>query len=1451
MTETYTPKTNLPLDAITKSTPLDGVQQSFRVDSFDRVDNRGIDISVATGLTPQEINTKVTNGDNSPILEAKGAVGDVVGDTVTQAINSGQEQEAAATAILDTQEKKSGMDRFSDFVLEDALTVDNPNYNPRLANLMRNQQIAFEVMAERFKGAQEKGVVGTTLDFVDRYLLRQIGIGTYEDITRRSERKGLELAQASANMDGDEYREYISNYADELAEEGVFRGDNWFAYQDGLNEAVNAGLDVNAGFNQVMGATDLLGLGALTKAPLRVAGKVVTRVGKVKGVKAADEAVEKLSEAGVRSHPEVQDEMMAGAQSITKDEAVVGATQSKTNKIFETNRLVQEVQELSKYGTFGRMATKDEIDGLAGQISAKLAKISSRPLADYNVVDRTGLGDMAVQVKVGKISDGTPYTKQEHGTAQTAADAMREKSGLATKVIPVDADDVSKGYYVQIEEAMDLTRTGDAIDVAGTTENILAKAIGSTRAVDDMRLNTLANMAESGQGAVRERVMPYFKPLEKLKYDSKVAIGKVYRELRDGQDAYIRDGYTEAEFRQKFKQHHPKGKEATDKDIDAFYAAQTINDTAYILQANRLASRYVSKGYKAVQIGDAHVPAKRITDALPDDTRVVDGATDRGIWSQDIGEDMAIFKLDRPLEGGVEYVVRPKNVRSIQYEDVLNYNAGGRRVNIDANYFATTKGNRALFTAFSEKQVRAGVDAVNVLMRAIRASGRKIDDLTDELDGLIPNHNKWNTDIENTADFVAFLSKKGITEADDISYKARDGIVEDAGDLYNGMGMAEYQRAVNGRSDDVLMEYGGKETFNENPVKAMADQLSEASAEYAFRNYNYNAKAAWLKKALRVDTLPEGTDVNRLFEETKATGNGATDRKLRTLRGIIERREGISSPAISAMEDYGKRLEEFVFDKTSARIKTGGVEGKLLGLGFQSAFGFLNVSQFFLQATHAFSIVAISPKAGSQAAAMVLPMRAAMSLTDGAAKKLAFKRLSNLSGMSVDELIEYETYLRTSGRNLVDNDAIEKGTSAGFGVSWWEGSRMVPERGQAAAGAAARVGKGALDKGLFFFNEGERLSRHTGIMTAYLEFKKLYPKKSALSDEGRAWITRREQDLGLNMTTSSRGAWQAGLLKIPTQWLSYSMRTMEALFMGGGGLKPYERVRLGTMMMMMSGTTGLGIAGVSNKVADYLGEAFGVEPDSTAYVGLKYGMLDAFGSWALSGVTGEEVRTAMGSRIAPLTAFTDMWRKVTEESTLTALGGPSGEIVGGAIGAGINALMGGVDLIINGDGYGRETFMKDMERVLRTPSGIDNLAKAHEIYMTGVYRSKTGTTLPMEFNNAEALLQATGVTNFKVAEFYERSGEIWRSEKDVREVQKGLQNDFRLALAKFERDPVAGRKLMDEIGASIEFSGFSPLVKSQLRRNLARSEGNKVVDMAIKLIGEGNDYGASVIEGLN
>lgn len=1441
---------NLPIDAIVKSTPLDGLEQSFRIDTPARVDNRGIDISVATGLPSEETTYKMQEGDNSPVQTAKNSVGDVVGDAINTSIAGQIPVDQAAQIVAETQEKKAGLDGFNDFILESALTVDDPNYNPLFARALTNQQIGFEMISERFANAQEQGLGSTILDFVDRFIIRQIPIGAYEDVTKRSETKGRELAVAAATMSPDEYRDFYAQYLDDLAEEGFFTSENYFAFEAGMNELMNGGFDPDANFNAALGIVDLVPLAGAALKGIGKGGKVLGRVGALKGPKAADKAVERLSEAGALKHPEVADEMLPTASSLSKETGNISGSQSKVSTIFRENKLLGDIQELYRSGTFGRMATPVQIDEAAGQIAAKVKSISSRPMADMDVVDLTGLGDFATRVKLGKLGNGDPYQGTTSGLANAnkAANNMRLK-GLAADVVPVDPSDVRKGYYIQIEEAMDLTRAGNALDVANVSENLIARALGSTRAVDDLRLNTLANMAESGQGAIREVVMPYLKPLEQLKYDSKIAIGQVFRELRDGEDAFIREGYSDTQFRTKFKKYHPKGAEPTDADYDAFWAAKTVNDTAYVLQANKLASRYVNKGYKAIEFNGQSFPAKKVAERLPDDTVIFDRLTNKAVYSQDLADDVAVWKLDRELEGGIGYATRPSNVRSIQYEDVLNYNAGGRRVNPDANYFVTANeaGGRAFLTAFTETQARLAASQMDTLFRAIRATGRGLDNLGDELDDLVAKNSDWNPDIVNTQDLVALIKKKGWDVEKNLSYKARDGRIEGvADDLYEGMTQGEYVRATHARSDDTLMEFGGKETFNENPIKAMVDQLSDTTAEYSFRNYNYNAKAGWLKARLGVDKLPAGTDVNALFRETTEAGTGANSRKLRIQRAIIERRETQSSDAVEALQDFGAKMQEYVFDKTGRKIPVKGAEGLLLNVGFRSAFGFMNISQLFLQATHAAQVVAISPRAGALAASHILPFRLAMNTGDAGAKALAFKRLAKTSGLDEKFWQEYDVYLRTSGRKMIENDAIEKGTGAGYGVSWWEGSDLKPSTIRKGISGAAKVVKKADEIGLMPFNEGERLSRHTGIMTAAFEFRKQFPGVSLLSDEGRAWITRREQDLTFNMTTASRGAWQAGLFKVPTQWLSYSMRTMEAVVLGGGLSVP-ERIRMASMMTMMSGVGGLGLGAA----ADQISEMFGVEPDSPAFVGLKYGMIDGMLSWGLSEATGEDIRTAFGTRIAPLTAFTDLYRKVTEESAVAALAGPSGEIAGGAASAVFNAFMGSIDLIVNGGGYGPETFAKDMTRVLRTPSGIDNVWKAAEIMRTGVYRSKSGTTLPMEFSDVEGIMQGLGVTNFKVAEYYDRKGRLYRNDKEFKSFRKQLDNDFRLALARWKTDPEGAKDFMDEIGARIEFSGFSPVLKAQLRRNLARDAGNDTIRMAMELIQQDNVQGAKVIESLN
>ena len=1443
---------NLPIDAIQKTTPLDGLKQAFRVDTPERVAGRAIDIAAVTGSEVNGVALKTSQGDNSPILAAKATTGDTVQSSVANSYQAGLDPQAASVALLDAQDKRTDLEKFSDFTLEGAMTVGDPNYNPSLARAKANQQIAFEVFEERFKGAQEQGIGSTVVDFLDRYVLRQVAFGVWEDLTKRSERKGLELAQAAASMGHDEYREFISNYADELANEGVLTSENYFALMDGINEAENAGYDpTNAGLNQILAIPDLLGIGKIVKS----SGRIITRVGATRGVKAADEAVDTLITAGARDNLDVADELLPDHLSVTKDSNVIGPTQSRTDNIFKENKLVQDIQHLYKSGTFGRIATPEQIQEATSSIVENLRGIVSRPIARTDVYDTNGLGNFAAVTKLGTEKTGAPFSATANG--ERAANLVAKKlndQGIVSYVSRVDEGDPSKGFYVSVEQSLDLTAVAKPIDVDaafGETNNAIQRALSSStrglqsaRATDDPFLATLANMGESGNSAVADLAKPYLKSLSELSYDSKFALNAVYRELRDGGDAFIRNGYTENELRVKFKAAHPKGLAPTDKDMEAFAALQTMNDAAYILSANRLARRYVTRGYKSITLNDVSVPAKPFNGSLERGTLVWNASRKQTIYSQDIDAATQIWRTDREIQGGLEYVIRPDDVRSIQYDDVLGYNAGGNRLNPNTKYFVTSGEGRgrALIGASSEAQAKLAARQLEEIFSVARKSVRNLGDLVDELDDVIGRNLDWNPSIHSTKDFVDLAKRKGWNITDRVSFKQRDGIVEaptdQADDLFDGMTNGEYVQATQRRNDDVLMDFGGQEVGNDSPVSAITSQLSNAVTEFAFANYTYQAKAAWLKKALRTNTLPNGTDVNRLFRETTADGPGATDRKLRSLRAIIERREGKKSQMVQQLSDYGEQLSEFVLDKTGKKISPEGLEGKLLGFGFQSAFGFLNVSQLFLQATHALSIMSISPTHGARAAGLILPVRMAV---NSPAPGLALKRMAKTMGVKEDELVELAELIKTSGRNNVEADAIQNGQGAGFGVSSWEGQDLRPSVLGRAINTATSVKNVVAEKGIMFFNAGERISRHTAIITAGLEYKAKYGG-SILTDEARFWITRREQDLSFNMTTTSRAAWQSGVLKIPTQWLSYSLRSMEAITVGRG-FTAGERTRLAAMMAIQSGTAGtLGVLGF-DAAADQIGEMFGVEPDSPAYAGLKYGIWDAIGSYGMSAITGENIRTAFGTRVAPLTAFTDLYRKATEESLLVAVGGPSGEIAGGTVSA-LLSVGGG---ILSGN---FRSAAVDIERVLRTPSGIDNIVKAAGMMNHGVYRSKTGTTMPSEFSNIEAVLQGAGVTNFKVAEFYDRRTTAFRESKGLKDFQKDITARFRRGLDNYESDPEGGLALMREVEAMIELSGFSPVDIMKLRRGLRADLGNDIVDLSLRELQKGNDYGARVVESI-
>lgn len=1415
------------------------------------VGDRAVALAAAKEIPTEQTREAARIGDQSSILQAKQTDTDIQARLVSDALATGNiDLDTLQKAVTLSPEKVEVQQQLEDFFIEQGLMVDGVDYTPTDLRYVTNTLIAEQLFRDRISEVEdETGFLGRIGDWVDRYMIRQIPIGMYEDLTRRRERKGEELLQAAMTMNPGEYKEFISNYIEELSQEGFFLSDNIFALQDGFEEALNAGYDPFAEVGQAFAVLEAVGLGKPLKAGIKSlsslgkADSVVGRIAALEGQEAAAEVAEKAIRTTEGLDPTVITK--AGPEAFDEGTAAVRPQSSKTLEIAENNVLWSKIRELDKKGVFGRVATPDEIRLAGAKIVDDYKARVTNKFNNYNVVEDLA-GNIIIRTDFGKTKDGVPYKRLVDADKAAKATGVPE-----AQAVPVDASDPTKGFVIRVEKRLDTTGLAkpfdtEAVEFGAIREN-LARVFGSNASLDDEHLTALANMAEAGATSVKEAAREFEKALKTTPRDSKIAITRVFKELRDGTDAATKEGYTRSEFKDKFQEFHPQGLAATDKDMEAYDALVQFEDAGWLLRANEVLTRYVKKDYWALELDGARTIGKRV-DEVPEDTKVFNVTSGKVEKVTNLGE-VPVWKLDVPMTLGdksVEYVSNPRSVKVLDHSDVMGFNSGGRRLNPKANYFVTFDGERprAFLTAFSEKQARLAVDQVNNIQKRIKSLGgiQRVKN-SEELDDFIRQNNDWNPSITTFREFADLVESRGWDITKKVSYKERDGeIVDEAVDsLHQGEKWDNYVKTQLHRYNDTLIDFGGQETYNVDPVSAIMGEFANAATHYTHRAYTYKAAAAWTKRAARKgsgvklsDSYAKNDYLNQV-QHAEITGTGSVARRLRHQRAVIRRRLKMKGPIQRRFEAFGQEVAEFVSDATKGRIQPTSLDPSdtLLKVGFQSAFGFFNVSQFFMQGFHAVTIAAISPVHGVRAAGAAIPLRLALNAGSPEAQKAAISRLAKFMGESEENMGELVEYIRSSGRDIVDGDAIELGTGPTYGVSGWGEESLMPSSVSNALQTATNGGQKLLDFGLKPFRAGERLSRLTGMTTAFFEYKQKFPKSSALSDEGRRWITTREQNLTFNMTASARPMFQEGAMKVPTQWLSYSFRAMEAVVMGRG-FTAAERGRLAFMLMPFYGLTGMGLG----QAADYFTDKLNIE-DPEAYIALKYGFLD----WLIAEIS--PVETALATRLAPLTAFTDLYDKIVggDATALEVLGGPSGDIASGVLGQ----FMSTLNEVYNGHTV---SLTEDALAVLRQPSGIDNVAKGVGILTNGIYRSKTGTILPIEMKPSDALISFFGFSPLEVSEFYSQKSDQFTSDKKFRKFQKEMRKDFQRALQIWRDDDQRGTKMFQEIHMKIALSGFSQSKQAQLRSSLKDVSYQEVYHIVQDLIERDRNNTALIVEQL-
>jgi hypothetical protein len=739
-----------------------------------------------------------------------------------------------------------------------------------------------------------------------------------------------------------------------------------------------------------------------------------------------------------------------------------------------------------------------------------------------------------------------------------------------------------------------------------------------------------------------------------------------------------------------------------------------------------------------------------------------------------------------------------------------------------------------------------GADELFITSKSVTQKSKKLvltkqTTVVKDIDEVIQNNNSWNPKINTKAEMDEFLKEHKINIFEgEIESRLRDGPYQNPNDkFYNGDAIGDVIERRNARAELPIAQYGGGGTYNPDPIDSIIQQYGSEAHRYAFSLYNYRAMQGWLDTADNmmannlnvVVRVPDAQSLRQRFLNATVEGTSPEAQRMREVKEVIMRQASIKSEGELARESFAESMSEALFDQTGIKANFKEPSGKLLKLGFFSAFAF-NASQMFLQASQVANVIAVAGRAGIKGTAHSVHIRKIlMGSDDIATEALGLDRLAKSMEMPLGTVQEITRLFRETLPNVVMGDILELGTSASVGLST---NGALGKAGY----KAKKFGKAVYDIGMVPFNAGEATAKSSAFMTAAIEFIEKNPNISVLSESGRNYIARRTSTLTQNMTTATKSKLQTGLWRVPSQWLNYFFRTSEQVFVGRD-LNLAERSRLGLMVMPFYGFTGLGLAplGASDVVSEWLGLDPTDEKDQATYIGLKYGVLDGFVNY----FTPFDV--ALGQRMAPATAVWDLYDKFTQESVLAAAGGPSGSIAS----TGVTALFNLVSNVSNG--Y-TTTLTEDSLRVLRNFSGINSTAQAAGIMMDGVYRNRKGLALPIEVDVTDAIITGLGFTPISATEVYSRIGEYIDILDNEKAIEKMVRERSQLAWQVYPTDPDRASAILEEMQTIVSKAPLSVSKKQNLLRMGGRPSGQDFSYLVRKAYEDERTFAAKSMEAI-
>lgn len=451
-------------------------------------------------------------------------------------------------------------------------------------------------------------------------------------------------------------------------------------------------------------------------------------------------------------------------------------------------------------------------------------------------------------------------------------------------------------------------------------------------------------------------------------------------------------------------------------------------------------------------------------------------------------------------------------------------------------------------------------------------------------------------------------------------------------------------------------------------------------------------------------------------------------------------------------------------------------------VAFHSKLGLFNPIQLFVQMQSMANVLAIAgPTHGVPGASAAFLMRRMAHTVDPNILDHFGGMAANLGWRKADFLEMYDVFRKTGLYEVAGEAALRDDV-------------FDPKLFRSTVGAF-------LDKGTFFFNEGERAVRMTAFATAYREWKVANPAR-VIGNRETAEIMNRSDTLSASMTRASAASWQNGIMSIPTQFVTYNARIAEQFF--SKRLTATEKAKMFGIYSALYGVpTSLGAAAGIWPFYDDIKEAAmkrGIDL-SPAYM---KGMMEGIPSMIFSSVTGHDYNFSQRYGPGGSTMVRDLVRG--DKSFMETMGGPSASIIGDIF-ASVEPALHSLGSLMTGNS---ETFPTRREDWLGIVNNSSTASLATRIYTALAYHqyvSKNNVTVgPMD--NMDAVMSILGVTPMQITDTYIMS-KAGKEDQEVKKVwEESALKQFGLALSSLDRN--------DQQGFADYMSRFNTYMSSDL-----------------------------------